>query len=130
MFPVYFYEVSWQCFGLCYHDRHMFDQVRWYGRTSINNNLRILQLSLSNILFVGNVSIFVDASQFNAISLDSRDFQQPNFFRELKYNNFSLVSHFQGLCFLDCIFHFSDKRFVFFSFLLMLLLLKPNACKY
>ena len=44
----------------------MFDQVRWYGRTSINDNLRLLQLPL--ILFVGKVFIFIDASQFNAIS--------------------------------------------------------------
>ena len=70
------------------------------GRTSTNVNLRFFQLLLCNNLFIGKVFIFKYAGQFNLISWDCGDLQQPTFFRALKY--FSLISHSKDHCFLDC----------------------------
>ena len=50
------------------------------GRTSNNDNLRLLQLLLCNNLFIGKVFIFKDAGQFNPILRDSEDLQQLTFF--------------------------------------------------
>ena len=91
------------------------------GRTSINGNLRFLQLLLCNNLFIGKVFISRDASQFNPILWDSGIFNNQLFFCALKYNNFSLVSHSQDHCFLDCNFHHHDVRSTFFLIFLILL---------
>ena len=97
------------------------------GRTSIN--LTFLQLLLCNNLFIGKVFIFKDAGYFDPISWDSGDLQQPTFFCALKYNNFSLISHPQDHCFLECDFHLNDIRFTFFLIFLMLLTLNRKTDK-
>ena len=56
-------------------------------------------------------------------------FNNRLFVRALKYNNFSLISHSQDNCFLDCDFHHNDIRFTFFLIFLMLLTLKRKTCK-
>ena len=80
--------------------------------TSIDGNLRFSQLPLSNILFVEKVFIFKDAQYRGTKGI----FNNRLFVRAFKYNNFSLVSHSQDLCFLDCVFHCSDIRFAFFFY--------------
>ena len=78
---------------------------------------------------IRKVFIFKDAGQFNPISWDRGDLEQPTFFRALKYNNFSLLSHSQVHCFLDCDFHHNDIRFTFFLIFLMLLTLNRKTYK-
>ena len=99
------------------------------GRKSINDYLRFLQLLLCNNLFIGKVFIFKDAGYFDPISWDNGGLQQPTFFCALKYNNFSLISHPQDHCFLECDFHLNDIRFTFFLIFLMLLILNRKTDK-
>ena len=77
---------------------------------------------------IRKVFIFKDAGQFNPISWDRGDLEQPTFFRALKYSNFSLLSHSQVHCFLDCDFHHNDIRFTLFLIFLMLLTLNCKTC--
>ena len=56
-------------------------------------------------------------------------FNNRLFFRVLKYNNFSLISHSQDHCFLDCNFHHKDIRFTFFLIVLILLTLNCKTYK-
>ena len=56
-------------------------------------------------------------------------FDNRLFFRALKYNNFSLITHSQDHCFLDCDFHHNDMRFTFFLIFLMLLILNRKTYK-
>ena len=54
-------------------------------------------------------------------------FNSRLFSRALKHNNFSLISHSQDHCFLDCDFHHNDIRFTFFLIFLMLLTLNRKT---
>ena len=56
-------------------------------------------------------------------------FNNRLFFRVLRYNNFSLISHSQDHCFLDCNFHHKEIRFTFFLIVLMLLILNRKTYK-
>ena len=49
------------------------------SRTTVDGNLRFLQLLLCNNLFIGKVFIFKDAGYFNPTSWGSGDFLQPTF---------------------------------------------------